>query len=73
MAEHSDHLLAARLASEAGVLLVATRQELSEAGADGRTLKDEGDGMLVLTAISDDNFNAIQRTVLLQFVVEPAR
>ena len=43
MAEPSDHLLAARLATAAGALLVAARQELSDAGADGQTLKDEGD------------------------------
>ena len=43
MAEPSDHSLAAQLASEAGELLIATRRELTDAGADGRTLKDEGD------------------------------
>jgi 3'(2'), 5'-bisphosphate nucleotidase len=38
-----DHLLAARLASEAGALLVALRDELVAAGADAATLKTEGD------------------------------
>lgn len=38
-----DHQLAARLAGEAGNLLVALRAEMHEAGADSRELKDEGD------------------------------
>ena len=38
-----DHELAAMLAEGAGDLLLAVRAELDEAGADGRTIKDEGD------------------------------
>jgi 3'(2'), 5'-bisphosphate nucleotidase len=38
-----DHELASRLARETGVLLVRLRAEMTAAGADGRTLKDEGD------------------------------
>ena len=43
MATPDDHLLAADLASRAGELLVDVRAELGDAGADGTTLKDEGD------------------------------
>src|SRR5665811_526198 len=39
----ADHELAARLATEAGRLLVRLRAELADAGADSRELKDEGD------------------------------
>lgn len=42
-APEDDHLLAARLATEAGELLVRLRAELTEAGIAGRELKDEGD------------------------------
>jgi 3'(2'), 5'-bisphosphate nucleotidase len=38
-----DHALAATLAHEAGRLLVDLRARLVDDGADGRTLKDEGD------------------------------
>lgn len=38
---------------------------------EGLSVERRDDGLLVLTAISDDNFNRLQRTVLLQFVVEP--
>ena len=40
---HDDHLEAERIATAAGELLVALRQELTEQGVDSRTLKDEGD------------------------------
>jgi 3'(2'), 5'-bisphosphate nucleotidase len=38
-----DHAEAARIATEAGELLVALRARLSDEGVDARTLKDEGD------------------------------
>ncbi|MGH9111138.1 MAG: inositol monophosphatase family protein, partial [Acidimicrobiales bacterium] len=38
-----DHILAARLATEAGQLLVDLRARLSADGADGKTLGAEGD------------------------------
>ena len=38
-----DHLEAERIATAAGELLVSTRAELTAAGVDARTLKDEGD------------------------------
>ena len=38
-----DHLLARRLAVDAGELLVRVRRELGAAGADAQTVKDEGD------------------------------
>ena len=38
-----DHALARRLAIEAGELLVEVRQSLSDAGADAKTIKAEGD------------------------------
>ena len=38
-----DHQLAAMLAEQAGELLLGVRAELEAAGADGRTVKDEGD------------------------------
>lgn len=40
---HDDHVEAERIATEAGELLLAIRTELTAAGADSRTLKDEGD------------------------------
>jgi 3'(2'), 5'-bisphosphate nucleotidase len=43
IADHSDHLLAAELAAEAGRLLVALRAELVAAGAEAGELKAEGD------------------------------
>jgi 3'(2'), 5'-bisphosphate nucleotidase len=43
MASPDDHALAARLATEAGRLLVKLRADLLEGGADPGTLKDEGD------------------------------
>ena len=42
-ASEDDHQLAARLAGEAGDLLVALRAQMHGAGADSRELKDEGD------------------------------
>jgi 3'(2'), 5'-bisphosphate nucleotidase len=42
-AADGDHELAARLAAEAGDLLVGLRAELTRAGVTGRELKDEGD------------------------------
>lgn len=42
-APDGDHELASRLATEAGELLVNLRAELTRAGADRATLKDEGD------------------------------
>lgn len=41
--ERSDHLLACHLAETAGDLLVDLRSRLAAAGADQRTIKDEGD------------------------------
>ena len=43
MANPADHQIAARLATDAGKLLVELRQGLTEAGVEGSELKDEGD------------------------------
>lgn len=40
---HDDHLEAARIATAAGELLLAIRDEMSTRGADSREMKDEGD------------------------------
>jgi len=40
---HDDHREAERIATAAGELLVALREELTGQGVDSRTLKDEGD------------------------------
>lgn len=40
---HDDHLEAARIATEAGALLLKIRDELSAAGADSKEMKDIGD------------------------------
>ena len=40
---------------------------------EGVSVERRKDGKMILTLISDDNFNAFQRTVLLQFLAEPAR
>src|SRR5688572_24716757 len=42
-ASPDDHALAARIATEAGRLLVGRRARLLNDGADPKTLKDEGD------------------------------
>lgn len=55
-ARDDDHILAARLAREAGVLLVSLRDELVAAGADAATLKAEGDRRandLLLAGLAD--------------------
>lgn len=55
-APEGDHELAARLATEAGLLLVRLRAELTDAGAEGRELKDEGDRQaheLLMTALGE--------------------
>jgi hypothetical protein len=38
---------------------------------EGLSVHRDGSGALVLTMISDDNFSPIQRTLLLQFTLEP--
>ena len=43
MADHSDHLLAAELASRAGATLLEVRDELGRANASMQELKDTGD------------------------------
>lgn len=43
MANEKDHLEAARIASEAGELLVETRERLFRLSVDPQTIKDEGD------------------------------
>ena len=40
---------------------------------EGIAVESRADGKLILTLISDDNFSAFQRTLLLQFLVDPAR
>ena len=40
---HDDHLEAARVATAAGELLLAIRDEMSARGADSKEMKDEGD------------------------------
>ena len=40
---HDDHLEAARIATAAGELLLAIRDEMSARGADSKEMKDEGD------------------------------
>lgn len=55
-----------------GEVLLALDTRAPIDNMEGLAVERRGDGVLVLTAISDDNFNAIQRTVLLQFVVEPS-
>tara|TARA_B100000401_G_scaffold174834_1_gene117356 strand:+ start:1901 stop:2662 length:762 start_codon:yes stop_codon:yes gene_type:complete len=43
MASHQDHVVSARIASQAGQLLLDIRERLSAQGADSWTLKDTGD------------------------------
>ena len=43
MASHQDHAVSARIASQAGQLLLDIRERLSAQGADSWTLKDTGD------------------------------
>lgn len=55
-AEPRDHAEAARIAEEAGELLVRLRARLSDEGVEARTLKDEGDRQandLILHALRD--------------------
>jgi 3'(2'), 5'-bisphosphate nucleotidase len=54
-ADPRDHAEAARIAAEAGELLVGLRARLSDQGVDARTLKDEGDqraNELILAALA---------------------
>ena len=43
MASHQDHAVSARIASQAGQLLLDIRERLSAQGADRWTLTDTGD------------------------------
>lgn len=40
---------------------------------EGIAVEERADGRLILTLISDNNFSSFQRTVLLQFLVDPVR
>jgi 3'(2'), 5'-bisphosphate nucleotidase len=54
-ADPRDHAEAARIAAEAGELLVGLRARLSDEGVDPKTLKDEGDNRsndLILSALA---------------------
>ncbi len=58
----------------AGEILIEASKEQEIDNMEGLAAYREADGTLVVTMISDDNFNAfLQRTVLLQFALPPAK
>lgn len=56
----------------AGETLLALDPRAPIDNMEGLSVASRDDGRLTLTAISDDNFNIVQRTVLLQFLAAPA-
>ena len=53
-----------------GQILFEANQSYQIDNMEGLAAHREADGTLVLTMISDDNFNAFQRTILLQFALK---